>query len=733
MKRAPVVLIICITAACIGMGASCWAQTGHVGARSSADRAREAVKAGQYEQAVHLYSQAITAEPTNYRWLNDRGVAYKKLGNIEKAVEDYTAALRIQPDYTYALNNRGALYLAEKQYDKAVADFTRALDNPRLKAKVFTNRGIAYAEQGDHVRAIQDFRRAVTHRPLDQRSLVFLAESLEKTGETAKALKMFRLAAAVVRDSQALNFVEKRIADLETALRKRSTGTGSPPTTVRSWGKPKSAQPASRNADKAEDKTEPASIIALRRTCERKAAREFSDVTASIYGQGVSFKQELQYEQALVRFEDVLQLAKRNKNRYGIAWSNLAIGLTLREMGEHLRAVPYLESSLRRFVKLDADTEALLVALELAQVSMRTDSKKRAAGFISYAKKKAAFIGNATLSGDIERLATGYGALASTSAQSVDSPKLARTSPDDTRAANKSRSPFGDVSEAGSKPAAKAGVSQGGSSSGKQGLKALPPLRVKSEEIKTLQKADRRGGSLSVKGETKSPLASDKTSNLIQSIRAKREAGDMPGLIKLLERLGKQYKTQGNTKKAVQSFTTAAAFAEKAGITESLGELYLKAAKTASDGDDTSQTLEHYARAYHHLSGGSETDQAETALKGLRQTAGKMGLDPASVKTTWTAVWEHAESGNSLAEAKALITLADLLASAGASSAAVSYLQRAAALLTESEAVLRERLNDRRKAAALRRQALEKMKTLDYPRYLRMKKRAGIRSAASLR
>jgi hypothetical protein len=91
---------------------------------------------------------------------------------------------------------------------------------------------------------------------------------------------------------------------------------------------------------------------------------KFSPATAEIYGQGVQFWERSEIRKALIRFEDVLQLEKRNKNSHGIAWSCLEIGRLYSRMGDHPRAAGFFEEALK--LPLKAGDETILTLVEPA-------------------------------------------------------------------------------------------------------------------------------------------------------------------------------------------------------------------------------------------------------------------------------------------------------------------------------------------------------------------------------
>ncbi len=397
--------------------------------------ALQALQVGDVQTAVSLLSQAIKAEPDNYRYYNDRGVAYKRLGEYEKALSDYTKALEIQPNYTHALNNRGVLYLQQGNCDKAIQDFRSALKQEGLKGKLHTNLGIALARKGDYQSAIKEFESAVSFRPVDDRSFLFMAESLEKVGEKDKALKMYELAQGLATNSAIKGMVEKRMASLEkglsvgktviasAAVRGRRVAVSSPRT------KPVSNQAGAKQPDRtrqillarpihqAENKPmiKPAaaqdsgidSLHALDSHCRDKALGKFSPASVGIYRQGIQFLERSEIRKALIRFEDVLQLETRNKNTYAIAWSNLETGRLYSKMGDYPTAAGFMEGALKLFKRLRATDETILSFLELGSNQRIAGNKEGAAALYSKAMEEAASKGLYKLAKAVSDLAEG--------------------------------------------------------------------------------------------------------------------------------------------------------------------------------------------------------------------------------------------------------------------------------------------------------------------------------------
>jgi tetratricopeptide (TPR) repeat protein len=406
------------------------------GGQDSHSLALQALQGGDLQTAVNLLSHAIKEDPGNYRYYNDRGVAYKRSGDLEKALSDYTKSLEIKPDYAHALNNRGMVYMQQGRLDKAIKDFEAALKLGALQGKIHTNLGIALAVQGDHKSAIKEFESAVSFRPVDYRSFFFMAESLEQVGEKEKALKMYQLALGLATDPAITNRVEKRITSLEKSLSaikpipatKAQNGRNS--SLNHSREKSSSNHPAEKQPSRTRREILPArpitsavvkqtgkssavedsgieSLDTLNRRCRDRAVEKFSPATAEIYRQGVQFVERSEIRKALIRFEDVLQLEKRNKNPNGIAWSSLETGRLYSKLGDQARAAALFGDALRLFGRLKAGDETILTLLELGSNKRVTGNKDKASALFAKAIDEAAARGHYKLAKAITDLLEG--------------------------------------------------------------------------------------------------------------------------------------------------------------------------------------------------------------------------------------------------------------------------------------------------------------------------------------
>jgi len=63
------------------------------------DKGNAALSAGNYEQAVELYTQAIALDPKNHVLFSNRSAAYAKQGKYANALEDAEKTVSIKPDW----------------------------------------------------------------------------------------------------------------------------------------------------------------------------------------------------------------------------------------------------------------------------------------------------------------------------------------------------------------------------------------------------------------------------------------------------------------------------------------------------------------------------------------------------------------------------------------------------------------------------------------------------------
>lgn len=141
--------------------------------------AQAAEKNGNADEAIHLFTQAISAGDLSpddqFAARKGRGGEYIAKSLIAdtfqrkddakrlraNAIEDFTAALKIKPSDSEVYVARGQTEHLNEQFDQAIADFDAALKLKDL-ATTLMQRATAYRAKGDYDRAVADFTAATT-------------------------------------------------------------------------------------------------------------------------------------------------------------------------------------------------------------------------------------------------------------------------------------------------------------------------------------------------------------------------------------------------------------------------------------------------------------------------------------------------------------------------------------------------------------------------------------------
>eukprot|EP00123_Amoebidium_parasiticum_P017177 comp23744_c0_seq1/m.40983 comp23744_c0_seq1/g.40983 ORF comp23744_c0_seq1/g.40983 comp23744_c0_seq1/m.40983 type:complete len:473 (-) comp23744_c0_seq1:298-1716(-) len=91
------------------------------------DKGNDLFKAGRYQEAIDLYTQAIAADPTSDIYPANRAMAYLKLNKHKEAESDCTTALSLQPKNVKALLRRATAREAMGSIEGARKDYLQVL------------------------------------------------------------------------------------------------------------------------------------------------------------------------------------------------------------------------------------------------------------------------------------------------------------------------------------------------------------------------------------------------------------------------------------------------------------------------------------------------------------------------------------------------------------------------------------------------------------------------------
>ncbi len=126
----------------------------------------EAYQDGDYQNAVYLFKQAITQEPSEGTYYCNLGQAYCAQGYYEKAIESFTQAVQLGDDLFYSYRGMGLAYNGLEEYDKAIENFNQAIEavgtlDSSCRLDVIGYRAQAKTELGDYEGALEDYNQLI--------------------------------------------------------------------------------------------------------------------------------------------------------------------------------------------------------------------------------------------------------------------------------------------------------------------------------------------------------------------------------------------------------------------------------------------------------------------------------------------------------------------------------------------------------------------------------------------
>jgi len=124
-------------------------------------KAYELQMAGDFQQAIELYTRSIAAFPTAEAY-TFRGWTYSFLGDYNRAIAECLEAIKVDPEFGNPYNDIGAYLIEQEKWDEAIPWFEKAITAPRYEARCYPhfNLGRVYERQHKWAKAKECYRRA---------------------------------------------------------------------------------------------------------------------------------------------------------------------------------------------------------------------------------------------------------------------------------------------------------------------------------------------------------------------------------------------------------------------------------------------------------------------------------------------------------------------------------------------------------------------------------------------
>ena len=122
-------------------------------------------KSGKIQEALGHYEQAVRIGPSDAEAQNNLGAALEKVGRIQEAIGHYQEAVRLKPDYTEAHYNLGVALQNAGWVQEAIGHYEQALRLNPDYAEAHNNLGVALMAQGKLPEATGHFEQALHLKP----------------------------------------------------------------------------------------------------------------------------------------------------------------------------------------------------------------------------------------------------------------------------------------------------------------------------------------------------------------------------------------------------------------------------------------------------------------------------------------------------------------------------------------------------------------------------------------
>lgn len=131
------------------------------------NQATEALKRGQFEEALALSDKSLLLDPNATNSVMLKAQAFFHQNKMDQALANVNRAIELDPADPEKYRFRGDVYINRREYNKALADFSKALRlNPKF-APALLARGKMLHQLGKDSDALQDFQEYLNYNPDD--------------------------------------------------------------------------------------------------------------------------------------------------------------------------------------------------------------------------------------------------------------------------------------------------------------------------------------------------------------------------------------------------------------------------------------------------------------------------------------------------------------------------------------------------------------------------------------
>jgi len=149
---------------------------------------------GNYNEAIEVWIQELSIEPTNANTANNIAIAYSELDNLPKALEYCNKSLSLAPTFGHAFHTLGSIYLQIKDFSQAKDAFEKAIEYKWDPGSSSYNLGHAYIGLQDYKNAEKTFINVAKMRYYPAYSYYWLGYVYRKIHDHEKAVQAYHKA-----------------------------------------------------------------------------------------------------------------------------------------------------------------------------------------------------------------------------------------------------------------------------------------------------------------------------------------------------------------------------------------------------------------------------------------------------------------------------------------------------------------------------------------------------------
>jgi len=205
--------------------------------------AQRLVSTGNLNEALNIYSEALSHDPNNFLIYVRRAILYINIGRTESAIDDFTSLIKLNPNFEQAYLKRGKLYLQLAELEKAKSDLEHykqlkpadseidSIIDSVQKASYLLNNAKTEYKKKNYKKAIEYLSEVIQHCPQNLEIRKLRAESYLNINETEMAIGDYARAVKLQPDNtdllvkigelhMAIGEIESSLTEVKECLRR---------------------------------------------------------------------------------------------------------------------------------------------------------------------------------------------------------------------------------------------------------------------------------------------------------------------------------------------------------------------------------------------------------------------------------------------------------------------------------------------------------------------------------